>query len=163
MVLRVAYYTVLCGCVKALIPETLLVHFSDNYICMIQTLTMRLHTVLTVEMVWEGNGDLKPWDLYMSFCSVYLGSLVFKTNKLHLKRKTTLFIFEYLWCRAALVGFLSQKISPPISRVGLCSPLCVFHKFYHVPNTAWQFPLGFLELFLLERQKDLSFQPTFKP
>lgn len=46
-----------------------------------QSLTMRLHTVLTVEMAWEGERDLKPWDLYVSFCSVDSGLNVFKANK----------------------------------------------------------------------------------
>lgn len=48
MVLRVTYYTILCGYVKALIPKTLLVCCTDNYICLIQIPTTRLHTALSM-------------------------------------------------------------------------------------------------------------------
>lgn len=51
MVLSVTYATIVCGSVKALIPEILLVRYSDNYICVIQIPAMRLHTALTVEML----------------------------------------------------------------------------------------------------------------
>ena len=49
----------------------------------------------------------------MTSCSLDSGLLVFKANKLYLKWKTTLLIFEYLWWRVALVGLLSQELSPP--------------------------------------------------
>ena len=146
MVLRVTYYTILCGCVKALIPE-ILVYWSDNYICGIQIPTIRLRTAFTVEMLWEGKKEWKSWDLYMSSWSLDSGLLVFKANKLYLKWKTTLFIFEYLWWRVALAGLCSQEPSPSICSVGLCSqPLtgfCVFHEFCHVPNTGLEDSFGF--------------------
>lgn len=163
MVLRVTYYTILCGSIKALIPE-ILIYCSDNYVCAIQIPTTRLHTALTVEMVREGEKERKFWDLYMSSWSLDSGLLVFKANKLYLKWKTTLFIFEWLWWRVAVIGFLSQEPSPP--SVGLACALShslAVHLSQVLPCTKhlWVFPLGFLELFLLVTQKDLSSQFTF--
>lgn len=116
-------------------------------------------------MVWEGEREWKSWDLYMSSWSLDSGLLVFKANKLYLKWKTTLFIFEWLWWRVTFVGFLSQEPSPP--SVGLACALSHSLAFASFTSSAmhqtpaWRFPLGFLELFLLVRQKDLSSQFTF--
>ena len=86
---------------------------SVKCMCVIHIPTTRPPAVLTAEMEWEGKGGLKSWDLYTTSCSLDSGLLVFKANKLYLKWKTTLLIFEYLWWRVALVGLLSQELSPP--------------------------------------------------
>lgn len=101
----------------------------------------------------------------MSSRSLDSGLLVFKASTLYLKWKTTLFIFECLWWRVASVGLCSQEPSPPICRV-VCAPshslaFVSFTSSAMCQTLAWRFPLGFLELFFLVRQKDLSCQFTF--
>lgn len=123
----------------------------------------------TLLLLWKGyekeKKEWKSWDLYMSSWSLDLGLLVFKANKLYLKWKTTLFIFECLWWRVAwLVGALRSHLPPSVGVVCAFSHSLAFMSFTSsalYQTLAWRIPLGFLELFLLVRQKDLSSHFTF--
>lgn len=89
VVLRVTYYTIFCGSVKALIPKILVVCCSANYIHVIQTSARETTYCSYCDNGMRRKRELKSWDLHiiLQFDS---GLLVFKANKLYLQWKNDL-------------------------------------------------------------------------